>query len=70
MPHCHVRWADREAVVSIATARLIVGDDLPAGAMQILVENVDLLAKKWEELNGSAERHSTEKPLGGKRPKQ
>lgn len=69
LPHCHVRWADREAVVSITTARLIVGDAIPAGAIQVLVENVDLLVKRWEELNGSAEQRSAIKPLGGKRLK-
>jgi hypothetical protein len=55
LPHCHVSWGDQEAVVSLATLRRLAGDEVPASGIEILVENLDLLVKKWDELNGRSE---------------
>jgi hypothetical protein len=38
-------------VVSLATMRRLVGDVVPANGIEILVENLDLLLNKWDELN-------------------
>jgi len=35
--------------------RRLVGDEVPARGIEILVENLDLLVKKWDELNGRTE---------------
>jgi hypothetical protein len=55
LPHCHLRWGDQEAVVSLATMRRLVGDEVPASGIQFLVENLNLLVKKWDELNSRTE---------------
>ena len=52
LPHCHLRWGVEEAVVSLVTMRRLVGDEIPPSGKAILVENRDLLVKKWDELNG------------------
>jgi len=55
LPHCHLSWGDQEAVVSLATMRRLVGDEVPASGIEILVENQDHLVKKWAELNSRTE---------------
>ena len=62
LPHCHLRWGDQEAVVSLATMRRLVGDEVPARGIEILVENQDHLVKKWAELNNRTE----ESPKGAR----
>jgi hypothetical protein len=59
LPHCHLSWGDQEAVVSLATMRRLVGDEVPASGIEILVENHDHLVKKWAELNSRAEESPT-----------
>ena len=51
LAHCHLRWGDQAAVVSLATMRRLVGDEVPASGIEFLVENLNLLVKKWDELN-------------------
>jgi methyl coenzyme M reductase subunit C len=53
LPHCHVKWQGKEAVVSLPILRLIVGDAVPAAGMQIVAENIALLIQEWERLNPS-----------------
>jgi hypothetical protein len=36
--------------------RRLVGDEVPARGIEILVENMDVLVKKWDELNGRTEK--------------
>ena len=42
-------------MVSLATMRRLVGDEVPASGIEILVENQDHLVKKWAELNSRTE---------------
>ena len=64
LPHCHVKWADKEAVVSLPTLAVIVGDAIPAAGVEILAENIAVLVEHWDRFNGSAERPTrTELPV-------
>jgi Domain of unknown function (DUF4160) len=64
LPHCHVRWGDQAAVVSLVTLRFIAGDDIPPSGVQILVENIDLLLEKWEQLNVRVRGKTDTKTVG------
>lgn len=60
LPHCHLRWGDKEAVVSLTTIQVLVGDGLPPRGRAILIENAELLLEKWKELNSRS--GGSEKP--------
>ena len=70
LPHCHLRWGDQEAVVSLATMRRLVGDEVPARGIEVLVENQDHLVKKWDELNSRTEESPKAVQSGRKRAKK
>jgi hypothetical protein len=59
-----VRWGDQAAVVSLATLRLIAGDDIPPSGIQILVENIDFLVEKWKQLNDPVRGRTGRKTVG------
>ena len=61
LPHCHIKWGDKEAVVALPTLKLIVGDRVPAAGIAILVDNISVLVEHWERLNRCGE------PRTGKR---
>jgi hypothetical protein len=48
LPHCHLRWGDEEAVVSLTTIQVLVGDDPPPHGRAILIENAELLPERRE----------------------
>jgi hypothetical protein len=54
LPHCHLKWDEQAAVVSLPMLSLIAGDTLPPAGSGLLAENISTLIKKWEELNGAA----------------
>jgi hypothetical protein len=57
-------------VVSLATMRRLVGDEVPASGIEFLVENLNLLAKKWDELNSRTEETPKGAQSGRKRAKK
>ena len=54
LPHCHVKWDEQAAVVSLPMLSPIAGDTLPAAGRDLLAKNLSTLSMKWEELNGTA----------------
>jgi hypothetical protein len=55
-----LRWGDEEAVVSLTTIQVLVGDEPPPRGRAILIENAELLLEKWKELNSRSD--GSEKP--------
>jgi hypothetical protein len=43
-----LRWGDEEAVVSLTTIQVLVGDDPPPHGRAILIENAELLPERRE----------------------
>jgi hypothetical protein len=52
-PHCHVDLGDGNVVVlALPTLMLLAGSGrVPRDLREHLVENIDLLAERWEQLN-------------------
>jgi hypothetical protein len=51
LPHCHVRWPDNDAVLSIPLLHQIAGSPLPKSARQMLLTRLNDICNSWNLLN-------------------
>jgi hypothetical protein len=49
--HCQVRWAGRSTQVALPSLEVIVGDELPRRARELLEEHLDEAVAEWNRLN-------------------
>lgn len=53
-PHCHLRFTNGvDMIVSLPNLKSLTGDGLKLkrSVKQLLIENIDFLCTKWDELN-------------------
>jgi hypothetical protein len=53
-PHCHLRFSDgADMIVSLPNLNSLTGDGkrLKKVVKELLIENIDFLCTKWDELN-------------------
>lgn len=51
LPHCHVRWAGNDVVISIPLLNQIAGPGLPKSAKQLLLTRLDEICSAWNVVN-------------------
>jgi hypothetical protein len=51
LPHCHVRWSDGSSQVALPTLTVLVGDELPRPARQLLWDYLEAICAVWNRLN-------------------
>ena len=51
LPHCQVRWPDRNCQLELPTLRLIAGPDVPRKVREYILEHMDEVIATWNELN-------------------
>jgi len=53
-PHCHLRFIDGDdIIVSLPEFKMLTGDGkrLKKAIKELLIENIDFLCTKWDEVN-------------------
>lgn len=51
LPHCQVRWPGGNCQLELPTLRLIAGPDVPRSVKEFILEHLDEVIAKWNELN-------------------
>jgi len=59
-PHCHVNGKGTSTVVAIRTLTVLAGPKLPRNVRQALLDGLDELIARWEQLNPTSEDGETE----------
>jgi hypothetical protein len=66
LPHCHVEWGEKEAILSLPMMTPLCGDEIPRRGRQLVAENITLLVESWEALirqqEGSQKKKADRKP--------
>lgn len=51
LPHCHVKWSDGDAAVSLPSLLEIAGAELPKPAKKLLADHLEEICQAWDLLN-------------------